>query len=58
MEIFKLNITPLTYTLIMWLLIIFQVIFSMWVKTCFSWLGVGFLVGLWLGNWLRWVLIK
>jgi hypothetical protein len=47
-----------TYTLIMFLMIILQIICQINFPSVFGFIAIGFNFGLWLGCTLRWVLIK
>ena len=48
----QMRINLLAYSVTMWLLIIIQIIISLWTNV--SWFFPGFNVGLWLGTFLWW----
>lgn len=51
-------VTPLGYSLSMGLIVIPLIMITLWNPSYFGWGIIGFNTGLWLGNWIRWMLIK
>jgi len=50
--------TPKNYTIVMFIVFVFLLIFNLIYKSYFGFACVGFILGLWLGFVMRWIFIK
>lgn len=57
-EEIKKYVTPRNYSVVMLSIFLFLLVFNIFNKSYFGFACVGFILGLWLGMWLRWVIIK
>ena len=53
MSVYDIYRTKLGYSVLMWMIIIAQMINALFSQNWFAWLGLGFLIGIWLWGMLN-----